>query len=117
MLATYLALLSPIKKMQSQHIKNKLKLKKDTSNSVLGLSINPRESSSHPRRLIEGHVGGCSLVFPSDGMQMDSCGESVPGRVGMQDRKNHTAVGSKGLDTIATWVNLKDILLSEKRTT
>ena len=117
MLLSYLALLSPIKKMQTQHIKNKLKLKKETSNSVLGLSINPMKPSPHPLRLIEGYVAGCSLVFPSDGMQMDRCGESVPGRVGMQTRKNHAAVRSKCLDAITTWVNLKDILLSAKRTT
>ena len=56
-------------------------------------------------------------MFPSDGMQMDRCRESAPGRVGMQTRKNHAAVRSKRLDAITTWVNLKDILLSAKRTT
>lgn len=111
MLVNYLALLSPIKKSQNQHIKNKLKFKKEPSNSVLGLSILgnlPHTATGSSKDILEV-AHRCSLV-------MDRCGVSVPGRVGMQTRKDHAAVRSKHLDAIATWVNLKDILLSEKRT-
>lgn len=67
-----------IKKMKSQQLKNKLKLKEKKRNQQFcSQVIHP--SREPPTQFIKGHVvGGCSPVLPSDGVQMEGSEGSRP---------------------------------------